>query len=107
VLPDIEDLRKQSRDADREDLRRAELFRSLVRTEGWQEYIKLLDAKVQAFSDQLLAPAKSVDGMVESEWIKGAMSGLIMARDVASVTIAAIEQLRRSNSDQAEDDDHE
>jgi hypothetical protein len=41
-----------------------------------------------------MAPAESVDRMVALEYIKGAMGGLVMARDTPSVTIAAKDQLR-------------
>jgi hypothetical protein len=37
-----------------------------------------------------MGPAGSVDGAIALEWVKGAMSGLIMARDIPSVTIAAM-----------------
>lgn len=106
-IPDISEITRQGRDADKIDRRRAELFTSMVKTEAWQEYVKLLEAKIQIFSDQLLSPAGSLDGMVKGEWIKGTMSGLIMARDVASATIGAAEELRRTGLTQAEGDDNE
>lgn len=100
--PDISEITRLAHEADKIDKRRAELFASMVKTEGWQEYIKLLEAKIQIFSDGLLPPAGSIDGMVKCEWIKGAMGGLIMARDVASATMAAAEELRRQDLTQAE-----
>lgn len=99
---DIKELVKESRAADAEDRRRADLFRKMTQSEAWIEYVRLIDAKLQEFSDQLLMPSGSWDGMVKSEYIKGAMSGLLIARKIASVTIGIGERLSRA---QAEDDD--
>jgi hypothetical protein len=101
VVLSTDAIQRESRAADRIDRRRAELFRSMTKTEGWKVYMELVEAKIQDFSDQLMQPATSVGSLIASEYIKGAMSGLIMARDIASVTIATAEALQRP---QAEDD---
>jgi hypothetical protein len=103
----IEELLKNARAADRIDREREELFGVLVRSPGWQEYVSLIEAKLQMMADAILAPAESVDSLVALEYVKGAMSGLIIARDLPSVTIAAMEQLRqdRIQSSGVEEDD--
>ena len=101
----IEQLLKDARSADRIDRERAELFGGMVRSAAWQEYIALLEAKIQAFADVILAPSGSVDALVGLEYVKGAMSGLILARDLPSVTIAAMEQLRQERREEDEDDE--
>lgn len=85
------ELLKQARTADKIDKERADQFRALTRHPGWALYQELIMARVQLFADRITAPAGSVDGAFALEWVKGAMSGLILARDLPSVTIAAIE----------------
>lgn len=99
----IEELLREARKARKIDIERAELFASLIRQPGWLAYMEILEAKIQALADEVLAPSKSVDGMVTLEYVKGAMSGLIMARDIPSVTIAAKGELL-SESVNEEDD---
>ena len=103
----VEQLLKDAKNADRIDRERAEMFVSMVKGPAWREYISLLEAKIQGFADVILAPSPSIDALVGLEYIKGTMSGLILARDLPSVTIAAMEQLRleRSSEQGSEDDD--
>lgn len=91
----IEELFKAARAADTEDKERAQLFRSMTGSAAWKAYVELLESKLQTFSEALLAPAGSVDGMVALEYVKGAMSGLVLARDLPSVIIAAMDALIR------------
>jgi hypothetical protein len=86
----IEDLLKTGRFADKIDKERAEAFETLIRTPGWALYIDLISTFIQARADEVLAPAGSVEGAIRLEYIKGAMSGLIMARDLPSTIIAAM-----------------
>lgn len=86
----IEDILSQSRAADSEDRARAEQFRDLVRTEGWKTFETLLQARVQAFGDQLLLPLESADGALRQEWIKGAISGLLLAISLPASTISSM-----------------
>lgn len=103
----IEDLFRDGRAADKIDRERIELFEALVRSPGWLAYISILEAKLQMFADQVLSPAGSVDGMVTLEYVKGTMSGLVIARDIPSVTIAAKDQIRSKpvNTEIDDDDD--
>ena len=100
----IEDLLRDARKADKIDRERIELFEGLVKSPGWAAYVEILNAKIQMCADQVLAPSKSVDGMVTLEYVKGAMSGLIMARDITSITIAAKPDIRQPVK---EDEDHD
>src|SRR5262245_52307550 len=104
VDPRIEEILREARKAAKVDRERIELFEALVRQPAWLAFVEILEAKLQMFSDQLLAPAGSIDRMVELEYIKGAMSGLVMARDIPSVTIAGKDQLRQSQPVEDEDE---
>lgn len=86
----INELQKQARLADKIDKERAEQFEALLRHPGWATYEALLNARIQLFADAIMAPAGSVDGAIALEWVKGAMSGVILARDLPSVTINAM-----------------
>ena len=98
-------LLREAKRADRIDRERAEMFTSMVNSPAWREYVALLEFKIQGFADVILAPGGSVDALVGLEYVKGTMSGLILARDLPSVTIAAMEQLRAERSEDDEDDD--
>lgn len=87
----ISDLLKEARAADKIDTERAEKFQGLLAHPGWSIYQDLLNARIQLFADAVMGPAGSVDGAIALEWIKGAMSGVILARDLPSVTIAAMQ----------------
>lgn len=86
----IEELQKQGRAADKEDRERAELFAAMLQTPAWKFYVSLLDKRIQAHADVLMGPAVSVDRAIALEYVKGAMSGLVMARDLPSVIVTAI-----------------
>lgn len=103
----IEELLRQARAADKVDRERIELFEGMIQTAGWKAFMEILNAKIQMFADQLMVPAGSIDGCVASEFVKGAMGGLVMARDIPAATIAMKDQLRRQpvSEEEFEDDD--
>lgn len=86
----IDNLVREARKADREDKEMAQLFQLLVAHEGWKRYVALLEKRIQAMGDMVLSPAGSVNGAIALEYVKGAMSGMVMARDLPSVIIAAM-----------------
>jgi hypothetical protein len=101
----VEELLRNARAASKVDRERLELFQKLVTTPAWGAYIGLLNAKIQMFADQLLVPSGSVDGCVAQEFVKGAMSGLVMARDIPDAIIAAKEQFRSMTPEEEDDDE--
>lgn len=78
---------KVARAAQKIDRERAQLFEALVASPAWKSYIELLNSLLQARSDQLMAPAGSIEGAIALEYVKGTMGGLIMARDLPSLII--------------------
>ena len=86
----LRDLIKEARKADSEDRQRANLFEAMVKSEHWKVYSALLGSRLQSFSDILLSPAGSVDGAMAQEFIKGAMFGLVLARDLPSTIISTM-----------------
>lgn len=95
--PQTEELLKQARAANKEDRERAEVFQSLLKHPGWTLYASLLNSQLQSCAENLMLPREELrEGKMNSEYLKGTMRGLIMARDLPSATIAGIEQLRTS-----------
>lgn len=87
----LSELQKTAREADKVDKERLEYFRGLLKHPGWAVYQELLTKRVQLYADAIMAPCGSVDGAIALEWVKGAMSGVLLAQNLPSVTIAAIE----------------
>lgn len=84
------ELLESARKADKIDKERIQFFEAMVKSPGWPIYLELLNLRIQAFADAVLAPAGSVDGAVALEYVKGTMSGLVIARDLPSVIITAM-----------------
>lgn len=91
----IQQLVRDSRKADREDKELGEAMSRLVKNPDFQSYMaKVIYPRVQAFGDELAMPSGSADGLVRSEYLKGALCGLCLARDMPSVIIAAMGEVR-------------
>jgi len=95
-----EEMRKAARKADAVDKERGDLLRMLIKHPGWLVYQGLLEAQMQIRADEILSPSGSIDGMIAQEYKKGALSGLVVARDLPSVTIAVAEELRKTEEDE-------
>ena len=97
-------LLKDAKEADREDKIRKQVFEGMIGTVAWGYYARLLDLKLQGFSEVLLAPAGSMDGMVRHEFVKGAMFGLALARDLPHVIIASMKDQLPSRDESEENE---
>ncbi len=84
------ELKKVGIEADRLDRKRAELLNGLIKHPGWNVYKELLIALIDYRGLSVIATSRSIDGMVALEYEKGAMSGLILARDLPSVIVNAM-----------------
>lgn len=89
-LPQLEELLKASKKANKEDKELADLLSMLLKSKAWEAYEKLLASRIQSYSDYVLRPAASVDRAMALEYVKGAMSGLIMAQQLPSVIVEAM-----------------
>ena len=88
--------------ADREDLRRARIFEEWLDSEGWQIYSSLLDSKVQEHGDLLTIPEQQLRAAAmptNSEFIKGTLYGLLLARDYPSTIIRTVRAQLGNQSD--------
>jgi len=89
----FEELLKTSRQADREDRELTEFMQSLVASPAWRAYNgRVLGPRLQSFGEILLQPSGSEDGAWRSEFVKGALYGLCLARDLPSVIIASMKK---------------
>lgn len=84
------ELEKKFREQLRQDRKIKEAFEVLARNDSFQVYLGVLNSMIELRGTDVLAPAGNVDGAVALEYVKGTMYGLILARDLPSVTIASM-----------------
>lgn len=85
-------LAKEAKRAQKEDLDLAEAMQRLVSNRDFILYqVKVLGKRIDSFGQQLLEPSGSMDGMVKSEFLKGALFAFCLARDIPSVIVSAVE----------------
>ena len=96
-----EQLLRDARRANTIDKERAQALSVLVKSEVWKIYSDLLNAKIAERSATLLEPLKHGE-RDSSEHNKGAVYGLIYARDLPHTIVAAMKEL--SLSSDAEDE---
>lgn len=101
--PDMEGLLKDGRKADTEDREFAEAMQGLVKSPSWQLYEAQLTRLIENRGEQVMGPANSADGAWALEYVKGAMYGLLLARNLPAVTIAAMKHLTPAKDDDNED----
>lgn len=100
--PITEELRKQARSFDKIDKKRAESMEALQLRPEWKDYVALLESLIDQKGMEILAPAKSVDGAFALEHIKGAMCGLILARDLPRVIVAQMKAVASPATENSE-----
>lgn len=102
----LEDYLAKSKTFDKLDKERVELFEALVATKAWVAYSSLLNSIIEQKGSEVLSPAGSLDGAIALEHVKGAMCGLVLARDLPHVTIAHMKALKSppANSEENPDD---
>jgi hypothetical protein len=94
----IDELLKVGRKADEEDKKLIDNMQRLVRSHDFEMYCsQVLGPRIQSFGAALLEPSGSHDGMVRSEFMKGALYGLCLARDLPSVIISATQRQELSD----------
>lgn len=86
----LNELLKAGRLADEEDKKLVDNMQHLTQNHDFQMYAKqVLAPRIEQFGAMLLEPSTNVDGLVRSEFIKGALYGLCLARDLPSVILTA------------------
>lgn len=76
-----------------EDIKRARIFKDLLNTEGWRLYSELLNDMINTKMMEVIKAPTAEGGVLASEYNKGAVYGIMLARDTPGVNIAAMEQL--------------
>lgn len=95
--------RRQEAEKLRFDAARARAFQEMLNTEGWKFLCELLNGKIGEFTADLFEKPKPLEERGEV-WQKGACYGLIWARDLPAVTIAAF---KNENSDPAAEENEQ
>lgn len=65
-----------------EEIRQVKISRSLkdlVATPAWKDYVKFLSDITREYHTKVLAPSSGIDGVLASEYAKGAVYGLTQA----------------------------
>lgn len=106
-----ENLLKQGKKADAEDKELAEILGALIKHPGWPTFAAALTRRIQGCSDLLLKPVAGLDGTYYVEWLKGCMSGMILARDLPQLIVeqmaeVAMPQGQGQTYEDEEDEDH-
>lgn len=95
----LNELVAASRKADAEDCALVESLEIVVRHTHYQALLELYNKRIQGLSEELMAPAGSVDGMVALEFVKGAMFGLILARDLPHIIVESFRATATKEND--------
>lgn len=95
----MDELIRQAREADREDKKLSEALALLVRHSSFPALQNLLNKRLQTLSEEMLAPANSVDRLIAQEYIKGAMFGLILARDLPVIIVDSLATTAKDEND--------
>lgn len=80
---------RKKREQDRETV---DLFKSLVKHEGWKRYIQILNNQIAERTVDIFAPTPAGETL-KSEHNKGTVFGVLYCRDVVPTIIAANEQI--------------
>lgn len=102
--PLIDDFLKESKKNAAVDRRRAEIWEVMLKTAAFQEYLAVLNVIIESLGAQLLTAAKSVDDCIVAEGTKGTMRGLILARDLPSISIAQHKASVPATEDEEDED---
>jgi len=84
------------------DAKRDRAFRDMVKTEGWEMFRQLLNAHINQRTAKIFEPIEE-GKLNDFSHNQGAVFGLIFARDVVGVSIAAADEMRAASS--SEDDE--
>lgn len=95
----MDELIRQAREADREDRKLAEVLSLLVHHSSFSALQSLLNKRLQSLSEEMLAPANSVDRLIAQEYLKGAMFGLILARDLPTIIVDSLATTAKDEND--------
>lgn len=92
----FDELLKSSRKATKEDVQLADALEALIKHPSWGPYAnQVLGARIQNLGELILQPAGSTSGAWKTEFLKGALYGLCLARDMPSVIVASMRDVRQ------------
>lgn len=89
----VEELLKVAREAKREDMAMADVLRRLIANPDFQLYqSKVLGPRIIELQSAFLEPAAGIDGMVRTEFLKGALFAFHLSHNLPSVIVKATEE---------------
>lgn len=91
----LAELLKESRKAQREDRELAESMQVLLASKHFQLYLsRVIGSRLEEYGKLMLEPSGGMDGLVRSEFVKGAMYAFCLARDLPQIIIASMSDSR-------------
>lgn len=96
----IAQLAQEAKKAQQEDIKLAEAMRRLLQNNDFLLYrMSILGKRIDSFGQELLEPSGGMDGLVRSEFLKGALFAFCLARDIPSVIVSAMEEAKPTSED--------
>lgn len=96
-----EETEQEDRERSRRDRERIEAWEGMVKTKGWKLYVELLNIQINDRAGGLLEElGGGIRAVLAQEYQKGAMRGLILARDLVGVTLQNVQKPRLEDDDE-------
>lgn len=96
----LEGLLKTSRQATQDDRKLVESMERLLKNPDFTTYLrKVVDVRMELFVERISQPSESIDGMVKSEFLKGALFAFCLCRDLPSVIVTVARQQEIQDDD--------
>lgn len=97
----LEQFLRQARKAKKEDIALAESMTRLLRNNDFQLYLQqVLGRRIEDLGALLLEPSLTHDGMVKTEFTKGAMYAFCLARDIPSVIVKSMSEMKSTQENE-------
>lgn len=84
-----------------QDIARARNFEAMLNTEGWKQYVALINYHIQDRTKGLFDPTPEGQG-AKHEHNKGVVWGLLFMRDLPQNTVASMKDARTPATDESE-----
>lgn len=92
-------------EADKGVLKLAAAFEPMIRSEGWHEFMRVLDDHVRSQQVKVNSASLSIEMVLQGEGAKGALAGLQLAKTIVPVIVEQAREIRKLRGDDPERDD--
>lgn len=97
----LDEFIKEAKKAKREDLELSDSMSRLLKNQDFQLYLtRVLGKRTEELGALLLEPSNSLDGVIKSEFMKGAMYAFCLARDMPSIIIKSMSEMKSTQENE-------